>query len=140
MVNLPGSKDYYTTIIDAALVRSILLRLSQHNHSHIMIYFCIHQNLSSLVHICTIKEGTEFNDDLLLRTIEQWFRFCCHWRVINTALVYLITLTISQQIHPHLIILFSNHHNIYYFTHISSIKAGREVVEDFPLRIIKRRF
>ena len=35
---------------------------------------------------------------------------------------------------------FSNHHHVYYFVCISSIKAGREVVEDLSLRRIERRF
>ena len=37
----------------------------------------------------------------------------------------------SQQNHYHLMISFSNHHHMYHFVHISSIKAGREVIEDF---------
>ena len=59
-----------------------------------------------------------------LRRIEQIFRFCYHWRAIDTALVHLVELNRSQQNHSHLMISFSNHHHLYYFVHTSSIKAS----------------
>ena len=73
MVNLPGSKDCYTTIIDAALVRSILLRLSQHNHSHIMKSFSNRLHLYYFVHISSIKACRKVIEDLSLHRIERRF-------------------------------------------------------------------
>ena len=51
-----------------------------------------------------------------------------------------MALKTSQQNHSHIMIPFSKFHHLYYFVHISSIKAGTEVVEDLSLRRIKRFF
>ena len=73
---------------------------------------------------------------LSLRIIERRFLFFYHWRAINTAVVHLISLNMIQQNHSHLMIYYFYHNHLYYFVHISSIKAGRKVVEDFLLRRI----
>ena len=82
----------------------------------------------------------------LSNQIEKWLKFCYyaessgyfyfyyHWRAIDTSLVRSIALNMSQQNHFHLMISFSNHHRLYFFVHISSIRAGREVVEDLSSR------
>ena len=92
------------------------------------------------VHISCIKSGTEVVEDLSQYKIRQKFRFCYHWRAIDTELVRLTALKMSRQNHSHLIISFSNHHHVYSFVHISSIKSGTEVVGDFSLRRIERIF
>ena len=90
--------------------------------------------------IYTIKSGREVVEDLPLRRIEQRFLFFYHYRAIESSLVRSIALKMSQHNHSHLMISVYNHNHIYYFVHIYSIKAGREVAEYFSLRIIKRRF
>ena len=74
------------------------------------------------------------------RRIERRFRFCYQYRSIDTALVRLIASNMSQQNHYHIIISFYNHHRLYYFVNIFSIKLGWEVVEDFSLRRIEQIF
>ena len=78
-------------------------------------------------------------EDLSLRRIERRFWFCEHWRAIDKLLVRSIALNISQYNHYSLVISFSNYHHKYYFVNISSINAGREVIEDFSLPRIERR-
>ena len=59
-----------------------------------------------------------------LIVIEQRFLFCYNWISIKTVLVHLISLNRSQNNHYHLMISFSDDNYVYYFVHISSIKAG----------------
>ena len=115
---------YHWRAIDTVLVCSIVLKMCQQKHSRLMISFSNHHHLYSFVNISSIKAGTEVVEYLSMLIIERRFRFCYHWRDIDTALVCSVSLKISQQNHSHLMISFSNHHHIYYFVHISSIKAG----------------
>ena len=131
---------YHCRTIDTALVRSMALKMSKQNHSHLIILFSNHHYLYSLVHISSIKSGTEVVEDLSLRRIKRRFLFCYHRRDIDRALVRYITLNMSLKNHSHFIISFSKLHHLYYFVHISSIKAGTEVVEDLSFRRIERRF
>ena len=128
---------YHWRAIDASLVRYIALNMSHQNHSHIMISFSNLHNINYLVHISSIKAGREVVEDFSLRRIERKFRFCYHWRAINTSFVRSIALNMRRQNHSHLMISFTNHNQLYYFVHIYSILAGTEVVEDFSLHIIK---
>ena len=73
--------------MDTLLVRSIVLKTSQQNLFHLMVSFSNHHCLYSLVHVSSIKSGTEVVEDFSLCRIEQRFRFCYHWRGFNTALV-----------------------------------------------------
>ena len=79
-------------------------------------------------------------DDFLLHKIERRFRFYYNCRPVGTLLVREISSKMSQQNHSHIMVSFPNHRCLYYYVHISSIKVGREVVEDFSLRRIERRF
>ena len=92
------------------------------------------------MNISSIKAGREVVEDLSLHRIERRFRFCYRWRAIYKALVRSIALNISGQNQSHLMISLSNHHHLYYFVHVSSIKAGREVVKNVTLRRIEQRF
>ena len=75
-----------------------------------------------------------------LRRIKRRFIFLYNWRAIDAALVRLVALNRSQKNYSHLVISFLNHHHPYYFVRISSIKSGREVVEDLSLRRIEQIF
>ena len=50
---------YHWISIDKVLLCSIALKMSQHNHSNIMILFNNHCHMYSLVHTFFIKGGTE---------------------------------------------------------------------------------
>ena len=106
---------YHWRAINTALVCSISLNKSQQNHSHLMIIVSGHFHIYYFVQISSIKTGRGVVGDLSLRRIQRRFIFCYHWRDIYTALVYSIILNTVQQNHSHLMILFSNHHNLYFF-------------------------
>ena len=72
--------------------------------------------------------------------IKQIFQVCYHWRAIDIALIRSKALNMSKKNHFCLMISFSNHHYLYYFVHVFSIKASREVVEGLSLRRIQKRF
>ena len=105
-----------------------------------MISLCNHRHLYYFVHTFYIKAGREVVEDLSLRRIDRIFRFFNHWRAINKTLVRSVSLNMSQQNHSNVMISCSNHHHTYYFVYISSIKAGKEVVEYFSFCRINRRF
>ena len=56
------SENQYQT--STTLVCSIVLNMSQQNHSHLVIIFYNHHNLYSVVHISSIKSGTEVVEGL----------------------------------------------------------------------------
>ena len=92
------------------------------------------------MNISSIKAGTELGDKFSYYENERKFRFHYDWRAIDTALVRLIALKISHQNHSHPMISFSNLHHMYSLVHISSIKAGREMVAYFLWRRIDQIF
>ena len=129
---------YHWRAIYTTLLRSIVVNMSHKKKSHLMISFNKHHHLHFFVHVSSIKAGTEVVEYLSWHKIERRFRFCYHRRAIYTALVRSIKFNTSQKNHSHLMILFSNHHHLYSFVHISSIKAGTEVVEYLSLCGIKQ--
>ena len=73
--------------MDTVLVRPIALKMSQHNHSHLMIPFSNHRHIYYFVHIASIKPGRELVEYLSLHIIERTFRFCYYWRAMDTEMV-----------------------------------------------------
>ena len=95
----------------------------------IHIILCISLILSHVEKWLKIFHYTESSEDSILLSLESYGYISGTFDSIKT----------SQKNHSHLMISFSNHYHLYYFVRISSIKAGRELFEDFLLRRIKQR-
>ena len=121
---------YHWRAIYTALLLLIALNRSHQNHSYLTIPFSNHLHMYYFVHNFSIKAGREVVEYFSLCRIERSFHFCYHWRAIDTDLIRLIALNTSKKNHSHLITSFPNHNHLYYFVQISSIRTGREVVED----------
>ena len=83
---------YHWRSINTVLVHSRSLNMIQKNYSHLTISFSSYHNLYYFVHVSFIKVVREVVEYLSLRRIEWIFRFCYHWRAIDTSLVRSISL------------------------------------------------